>query len=128
MAALIFNMANFESNMRRIQGQVAGQLPKAVMEGGSKLLTFTKPDVPLDKGDLRGGGGTHLTETNMSYASASVQFNQYAAHNMFNYARKQHDEQLNHPKGGKDHYLSDNVDNKASLIIETMTRTVRQVL
>lgn len=128
MAALIFNTANFESNMRRIQGQVGRQIHRGVIDGGNKLVTITYKDTPYDKGALRTGGRVTIIGSGNDMSQGLVQYNAIAPHNAFNYARKQHDEQLNHPKGGKDHYLSDNVDSKASLIIETMTRTVRQVL
>ena len=128
MPAIMMNTTNFESNMRRIQGQVGRQIHRAVIDGGNKLITITYKDTPYDKGALRTGGRVTIIGSGNDMSQGLVQYDALAPHNFFNYARKQHDENLNHPKGGKDHYLSDNVDSKASLIVETMTRTVRQVL
>jgi len=128
MAAMIVKTQNFQSNMRRIQSQVGRQIHQAVIEGGNKLVTITYKDTPYDKGALRTGGRVTIIGSGIDMSQGLVKYDAHAPHNFFNYAYKQHEQDLNHPKGGKDHYLSDNVDNNVNLIVETMTRTVRQVL
>lgn len=128
MAALVFNTRNFQSNMRRIQGQVGRQIHRAVMDGGNKLVTMTYKDVPLDTGALRTSGRVTIIGGGIDISQGTVSFSENAPHNGFNYAALQHENVFHHPKGGKDHYLSDYVDKEYNFIIETMNRTLRQVL
>jgi hypothetical protein len=128
MAAIIFNTANFKANMKRIQAQVGRQIHFAVMDGGNKLVTMTYKDTPVDKGALRTGGRVTIIGSGPTQSQGLVQYDAHAPHNFFNYAFKQHEYDFNHPKGGKDHYLSDNVDGAESFIIEVMARRIREVL
>lgn len=129
MAAVVINAKSFQKNVRRIQQQVGRQLQKSVVNGGTKLIEITRPDVPIDKGNLQRGGGVHSNMSSQTYAQAQVQFSQHAPHNMFNYAEIQHERtDFNHPRGGKDHYLSDNVEGQTQFIIEIMAKTIKEVL
>jgi len=131
MAAMIFNTQNFQSNMRRIQGQVSRQLPIAVTNGGEKLITIVKPDIPLSNiphDHLEDSGDVNIDMAGANLCLGSVKWNASAPHNGFNYARKQHDEALNHPIKGTQYYVQGNVMGANRAILDVMQRTVLEVL
>ena len=128
MAAMIFNARNFQSNMKRIQGEVGREIHQAVMDAGNKLVTMTYKDVPYEKGALRTGGRVQIIGSGPTFSQGLVQYDAYAPHNFFNYALLQHERgDFNH-RVGKDHYLSDNVDGSAEFLIGAMARRLRQIL
>lgn len=125
---LIVNTADFQAKCRVIASRVAMAAPLAVEAAGELIERNTQPDVPIDKGVLRGSGYTLTTGMSGYIAMCSVIYSAYAEHNGYNYAWKQHEFNFNHPKGGKDHYLSDTVVTYMGQSIEIMAKTMSMVL
>ena len=128
MAAVVFKTANFRSNMKRIQGEVARQLGLAVIDGGNKLVAVTFKDVPLRDGDLESGDSVEIDVDGFSYCAGAVRYNANAPHNGFNYALLQHEQPFPHPKKGKQYYLQSNVMASRQLITDVMAASIRTVL
>jgi len=127
MPAVVINARNFQSNMKRIQGQVARQLGLAILAGGDRLVELTRPDVPRRDGDLEQGDEVSLNSDGFNYALGSVQYNSYAPHNGFNYAMIQDKRPYKHKKGSQ-YYLTGNVVGGKNVVINMMAQSMREVL
>lgn len=122
------NTTDFQAKTKMIMAKVAAQAPLAVKAGGELIASDTRPDVPIDRGVLRISGVVDAPTGISHIATCAVRWSAKAPHNGYDYAWKQHEYEFNHPKGGKDHYLSDVILKDTPQALQIIGETVKRVL
>lgn len=101
-----FNMKGVEAMQKALKerkANVVEAVKAGVYVAAGNLMTESKRQVPVDEGVLRASGYvTAPTEVN-GRIECTVGYGGAAAA----YAAYQHEIPMNHPEGGKDHFLSD---------------------
>lgn len=120
------------ASVMQMQLERAVQSAEAEMVASAQELIITaEPDVPIDTGALRSSGGTEGPTRKGDSTSVDVFFGDDNVYNPDHgrptsfYAQDQH-ENMNytHPRGGKDHYLTDNLAKMRSAITDRIKRAV----
>lgn len=92
-------MARVNIDSQKVVGHFTTKLESLALRIAEEILLESKPEVPVDTGDLQLSGS--LEETPKGFR---VRYS--ATNGDYNYAIRQHeDTTLNHPNGGKSHYL-----------------------
>lgn len=101
---------------------------KAVKAGvylaANNIMTESKRQVPVDQGVLRGSGYVALPVEQQGRVTVELGYGGPAA----DYAAIQHEVPMNHPEGGKDHFLSDPINAAEGSFKRTVTEFAARAL
>jgi len=136
----IKGLKQVERNISKVIGGIGSAARKGVTESALDLTRRSVRDAPVDKGDLRGSGHARFGDTEIAkgQADGSVRRTGTAPKDGpieatvgfgMPYAHKQdQDRELNHPKGGKAGYLSDNFREQAPRYIKHIEEEAKKVV
>lgn len=108
MAATQVDTRDFENKMRSLYVRLNSRAGQILFEVGQEIIDEVQSDVPIRSGALRSKGMSSKVQGGPN-AWAEIKFSSFAPHNSYDYAALQHEVDFNHPRGGKDHYLIDNI-------------------
>ncbi len=103
--------------------RVKARKTDAVMSAGQRVLSEATQRAPIDTGALRGSGNLAVGD-----GECAVSFNARNPRNGYPYCIRQHEEVFNHPRGGRDHYLSSVIDEDSGEIMRAMADAIRGAL
>ena len=101
----LFKLKQLRDELGRFIKRVDQKPTEILVEEAARIKAEAKMEVPVESGDLRNSINVSVTG---SASRKTLNATASSVHRDYDYAGKQHDDtSLNHPNGGKAHYISD---------------------